>query len=676
MPRATRGKKVSYSEDPLAEVLGDELAPEQHVHYDDPDDNDFDQQGAPEEEDEEMDDAASTEDDGEDGFDEDDASEDDRPKKGKGKAKATPAQAPAPRHTPMASPKPIRAAIKRKETPSSAKVTYDNRAARSRQKSFALPDRVVTINGYRPLQNERMEELYKWWITYSIRVCRELCADGDKLWPKVAWPEELPFAQETAMLSTAEVEIEGSGQLPWTQSSLPLWHGPFQDQKLTELSPFQSLSVEEDFPGKTGYITNAAHSIQSLAWLPNRAGNEDQILAVSGHPDVHYEPTSVFEILQGKQVGHIQFFRIPVSEDQVPREPKLASVVLHKYGAVWNLIFCPYGCKSGSRAGLLGMLTADAKVRVFATEEEWLKKEEGETVYIDLRKAAWEFEIESGVSAFSWVSHEEIAVAGNNGSVATFSLTDSGPSHNLPLQLFPLMSCAVRAMTSCGPSFPHFLQVYGYDCSLKLVDLRDPVVETGTAPRARKMCYASVWHEYTQGVLSADDGNAVDWKSVRAFLNHQQVTQHLGSVTSIATSLSHPLILITCTDGICDIVNVMKKTLSGHTVPQFRRHLFQLDYDIHTKEFRMTDGWKAEQINLTTSTRKKKGAAGEEMNVGTAPAFLKEVNVGKAVWCPSVGCAGWVAVGMSCGLLRIEDMSRGVEGAPEEIEMLASAPIF
>ncbi|ODQ49892.1 hypothetical protein SAICODRAFT_22101 [Saitoella complicata NRRL Y-17804] len=277
MPRVARGKKVTYNEDPLAEALGDEVPPKRHVHYDDPDDDDFDQQGALEEEDEEMEDAAPTEDNEEDAFDEDDASEDEQPKKGKsaakvkGKAKATSARvaAPAPRQTPTATPKPVRTAFKRKETPTSAaKVSYDNRAARSRQKSFALPGRVVTINGYRSLQNEH----------------------GDKPWPKISWPQELPFAQETAVLSTAEVEFEGLKQLPWTQSSLSLWHGQFQDQKLTRLSPFQSLFVEEDFPGKTGYITNTAHSIQSLAWLPNRTGNEDQILAVGGHPDVHYEP--------------------------------------------------------------------------------------------------------------------------------------------------------------------------------------------------------------------------------------------------------------------------------------------------------------------------------------------------------------------------------------------------
>jgi hypothetical protein len=44
-------------------------------------------------------------------------------------------------------------------------------------------------------------------------------------------------------------------------------------------------------------------------------------------------------------------------------------------------------------------------------------------------------------------------------------------------------------------------------------------------------------------------------------------------------------------------------------------------------------------------------------HVSSKTVFPREVAVTKVVWCMNKGFAGWYAAGMSCGLLRIEDIN-------------------
>lgn len=112
--------------------------------------------------------------------------------------------------------------------------------------------------------------------------------------------------------------------------------------------------------------------INSLAWMPTpQMGNHDQILAVSAalDPDkmpmlgqVHSEPG----LIQFWNCGSLRL--VGKSESA----PKLEFCLLHDYGTIWHMEWCPSGCYTKSdvdkprRYGVLAVGCSDSFIYIYS----------------------------------------------------------------------------------------------------------------------------------------------------------------------------------------------------------------------------------------------------------------------------------------------------------------------
>lgn len=93
--------------------------------------------------------------------------------------------------------------------------------------------------------------------------------------------------------------------------------------------------------------------------------------------------------------------------------------------------------------------------------------------------------------------------------------------------------------------------------------------------------------------------------------------------------------------------------------------MYEMDYDAHTNEYRMTDDFLPEAAGLVVISdrfnqkKQTEKAPHDPMYLSTA-AWLPEVGVHKVSWNSSNGLrnAGWLASGMACGLARVEWVDR------------------
>jgi len=95
--------------------------------------------------------------------------------------------------------------------------------------------------------------------------------------------------------------------------------------------------------------------------------------------------------------------------------------------------------------------------------------------------------------------------------------------------------------------------------------------------------------------------------------------------------------------------------------------LFEMDYDLHTGEYRMLDDFQPEEITLDGAAQKNSNRAkGTEHSLEGNPLVAKsgdwpvEVGVHKICWNNNngLGRANWIASGTASGLCRI-DIVRG-----------------
>ena len=185
--------------------------------------------------------------------------------------------------------------------------------------------------------------------------------------------------------------VQGALHLPQSSESHRFLMGPYGNQTLHQLRPFEGVDLAQawrfptpescDTPAeqpsldcsRKGYIFNAGSKVICLDWAPNQSG-DDQYLAIGTtiKPPETVKKVSAFEPSEPYK-SSIQIWHFSVAALQIPfsRSPALAEVICSEWGSIREFKWCPVQrlnpCmdeENDISLGLLASVWSDGNIRV------------------------------------------------------------------------------------------------------------------------------------------------------------------------------------------------------------------------------------------------------------------------------------------------------------------------
>ncbi|WBW71846.1 transcription factor TFIIIC complex subunit Sfc6 [Schizosaccharomyces osmophilus] len=412
----------------------------------------------------------------------------------------------------------------------------------------------------------------------------------------------------------------------YSNDHLPLLIG--NREPVYNLQPLQIFDSESRYSLKKEYLVNTGIHITSLSWLPTR--ETVQYIAVGGLLHSGELAGPIFTPSSGR--NQIQIWDL-VNE----KELYLYCTLWHDWGSVYQLQWCP--CVFNKDIlGCLGVVTSDGIMRIINVPSKISHK----NVFIN--EAEYTLQLPNClISCFSWISTgdefpKQLLVGCSNGYVALWDIVDS---QNGPLFYIPIHDSYIHTVTQCSNEFPTMFVTTAYDCYTRIIDIRHPEFENKALSHKRDICYAIAWSNLLQSIISTTESQLVMIESIRG-LTTQILDERHGSVMCLGTSKLHPFVAIGSSDGIVTVVNPFRLLGFSHKHRANVHRIFQLEYSEKQKKYRFSNNFRP---GLTKSRKL-------DMYI-----FPWQVQINCTEWNPNYSHGGWLASGMACGLLRLEDLS-------------------
>ncbi|KAG4301040.1 hypothetical protein PCK1_002739 [Pneumocystis canis] len=417
---------------------------------------------------------------------------------------------------------------------------------------------------------------------------------------------------------------------------LKLYIGENEPSRLHSIEPLSFCSLNKRYPSKTGYIIYTGYPIWGLDWCPGYLEGK-QYLAVSGHPD--YETHSMLLSTAEPKNSTIQIWSfIPGFNDKLSNEPRLEIVILHAFGSVWDLKWCPLTSKIDGKLGFLACIFGDGYARIFPVP---ISNKTDKTLYIKLEQVKLSLNISNTrCTCLCWISPNKIAVGTSNGQICVFDLEKKDP--NIPIISFFCHTTYIRNITSCSPSYPDLLISSAYDCTVKITDIRDPLGDMAFLQRQRAMNFIVQWWDKLSCVILNDNMCGLRFTFFHTLQSSNHIISLDGTLWAAAVSPVHPFIAAVGADGTVTIVNFIKKTLSKLRQPLSMRKIYQLSVKYEDMSYLLVENFKPEKYQKIKSN---------------PIVFPPEIGITVAAWNPTKKYGGWLASGSASGILRVEDLS-------------------
>lgn len=267
-----------------------------------------------------------------------------------------------------------------------------------------------------------------------------------------------------------------------------------------------------------------------------------------------------------------------------------------------------------------------------------------------------------------WGNSEVVAVGCTNGCIAVYNLHTAlnSPSDPLfPTHYFPVHQSAIRAIAwvnaPCAATDgtydfkgnPCVIASGGYDGVECVTDIRD--LYGSTINRTRDVVPCITYSQYQGGPITVDHENMIKAYSLSPTMlgRGHALLEPEGPSWSLSASAYHPQLAVGCSDGSCLTTNMARTTRRGNVIPFFVHKVFQIDYNQHTKEYRMLERF------LPTETQDRPSASRTQAAPVKFPgngAWPSEVAVTRVVWHDGAGLAGasWLASASASGLCRVD----------------------
>ncbi|KAF9053300.1 hypothetical protein BJ165DRAFT_1383711 [Panaeolus papilionaceus] len=477
--------------------------------------------------------------------------------------------------------------------------------------------------------------------------------------------------------------------------------GPIGSQEKKELSILDSLTL---VTGSNSYLFNAGGPVWGLDWCPihvdeRSARSYTQYLAVGPFPSHSHSPDI------GRKVSRPSYACIQIwslSSKEKPTRSKKPTpksgeincemVLAIDSGPAFELKWCPLpshdkydGKRETKKLGLLGGTFEDGSFAIYVVPDPATLKSRSKSGsrphYVKLQPALRIELEETSCWTFDWANSEVVAIGTTNGTIAVFNLapylksitspgtptiTDVLPTHYLSVHQSAIRALAwvkaPPALPSGLPSVgqgPTVIASGGYDGMECMTDIRSG--RGSVMNRTRDVINALHYSPFAGGPITMDHENTVKAYSASPSMlgRGHSLLEPQGPVWSVHASDFHPQLAVGAADGSCSTTNTLRSTRRGGTVPFFIYKIFQMDYNRHTKEFRMLDHFlPQESVDRPSATRngKDKGKGKDPYPPPSCGAWPPEVGVHRVVWNSGNGLAscGLLAAGTSSGLCRVD----------------------
>ncbi|KAG0203210.1 hypothetical protein BGX28_004443 [Mortierella sp. GBA30] len=474
---------------------------------------------------------------------------------------------------------------------------------------------------------------------------------------------------------------------------------------------------------KTGvndcYILNTGVSVWALDWCPLPSYEDEpeknmNYVAIGGLPDTA-ENCIIQEQLfpLGKQEAHLNMIQIwslncnTDDQGELQSDPKgyLALCIVHSYGAVLDLKWCPTGNlkEAGSapdeldRLGILAASFSDGTIRIFSVPEpSSLRAKLGRTtaqgtnpdpVYIEYPEP--HVTIRMGDICFmsiSWGTAERLAAGATNGTVPIWdmksmlsqsreTLAERESEYLDPVYLPQVHDVSVRSVdwfrNEDPEVVPWIIVSSGYDGRVRYTDLHDIYgpIDIKTILGVPMVSTCIPWAEGCV-YIDVDFGAKLDqlYLESRGF----RMFNAQGTIWDLSYSDYQPFLAAAISDGRVKISNPAYKARRGYGMVQ--NHVYQVQEvgaDETAQSCHIGDGTDdSGQVVDETRTRNTefRYQEGEEKEyISKSAGFLSfygaNVAIQKVQWSRCYHSAAWLASGSAGGLVRIDNtMLRKEEG--------------
>jgi transcription factor C subunit 6 len=251
------------------------------------------------------------------------------------------------------------------------------------------------------------------------------------------------------------------------------------------------------------------------------------------------------------------------------------------------------------------------------------------------------------ITCISWISDTAVVVGCASGYVAAWELVDDG-SPLIPYLYMPIHQTYITGLSTCYPSFPHHIVSSSMDGYSRLTSLSSPEADTVPNNRSRIAPCSITYIDAIQAGVSVEEGTWVKFFPVRRYFSSTTVCKHNGIVRALAASPAHTFTLSGGTEGEAAFSNPSRRVFHGK-IKNYMQTWFQVEYSEATDTLRMTEGFKLEECE-----GKAKVDNGKQL---LTTVFPEQIGVSAVCWNVNLAYGGWAAAGLSCGLVRVEDVA-------------------
>ncbi|CAO3566070.1 unnamed protein product [Mortierella alpina] len=472
-----------------------------------------------------------------------------------------------------------------------------------------------------------------------------------------------------------------------------------------------------------GYIFNTGFSVWALDWCPlpsydDAPDKNRSYVAIGGLPDTAENCIDRDQLYPlGKQDAHPNIIQIwsmncnTNEQGELRDDPKayLALCILHSYGAVFDMKWCPEGSfkEAGpaldelDRLGILAATFSDGTIRIFSVPEpDNLRYKLGqsnagnddpEPVYIEYPEPYATLRMgDICFMSISWGTSERLAAGATNGTVPIWdmksilsqskeALAEKDSEYLDPVYLPQVHDVSVRSVdwfrNEDSKVVPWIVVSSGYDGRVRYTDLHDIYgqIDVKTILGVPMVTTCVPWAEGCV-YIDIDFGAKLDqlYLESRGF----RMFNAQGTVWDISYSDFQPFLAAAMSDGRVKISNPTYKAKRGYGMVQ--NHLYQLQEAHGDEDKSETD--RSSGSHAAASSSQEPGEAssekktvfryqeGEEKEyISKSAGFLSfygaNVAIQKVQWSRCYHSAAWLASGSAGGLVKVDNtMLRKEEG--------------
>ncbi|KAI7832578.1 hypothetical protein BC939DRAFT_1497 [Gamsiella multidivaricata] len=463
------------------------------------------------------------------------------------------------------------------------------------------------------------------------------------------------------------------------------------------------------------YVLNAGFSVWAMDWCPlpsydrnNEAGNKSYV-AIGGFPDTAENCIKRDQLYPlGKQDAHPNMIQLWSMNCKTNDQGELRGApsayldmcILHPYGAVLDLKWCPTGgwmetdtesMEPGdlTRLGILAASFSDGSIRIFSVPEpssirghKGTEIPEGstpETLYIRYPEPYATIRLgDVSFMSISWGTAERLAAGVTNGTIAIWdmktmlnqskeTLAEKDSEYLDPIYLPQVHDVCVRSIDwvrSCdAESVPWVVVTSGYDGRVRYTDLHDcfTQIDIKTILGVPMTSICIPWAEATIYV-DVDFGAKIDqlYRETHGF----RLFNAKGTIWDFSYSDYQPFLAAAVSDGRVKIANPAYKVKRGYGMVQ--NHIYQLEEVAGDVQNGLGEAEQREEEVDTENISVFRYNEGEEKEyLSKTDGFLNfyGANVAIQKWSRCYHSAAWLASGSAGGIVRIDNtMLRKEEG--------------